>query len=86
VTSTSRPFSFGSGNRFNLHYFGQDEPFLIKPIDFKLTKANGRVYNIPGDGAARQKIALENFQTLYPAAQSRATRAAGRVSPMSISL
>lgn len=66
VASSGRPFSFGAGNRFNLHYFGQDEPLMIKPTEFKLTKANGQVYMLPGTSADRQNVQLQNFQTLYP--------------------
>jgi len=66
IASSGRPYAYGAGNRFNLHYFGQDEPFLIKPTEHTLTKQDGRVFMLPGNSAARQAIALNNFQTLYP--------------------
>jgi hypothetical protein len=72
VGASGRPWNF-TGNRFNHHYAGRDQPHVTIPVPFELTKQPGLpgsnipvVYLIPGTSADRTRIGRENFKNSHP--------------------
>ncbi len=66
IATSGRPFNYTASNRFNFHWFGRDQPRLIKPIDYELTKQSGRVFMIPGSFDDRIAITQNNFANSVP--------------------
>ncbi len=65
VAATGRPWDFTSIGRYNRHYVGRDQPQLVAPVPFELTKSAAGVFIIPGTAADRAKIAAQDFQNSY---------------------
>src|SRR5439155_1936023 len=66
VAASGRPWNFTSISRYNRHFVGRDEPNMITPVPFQLTRKEGRVFIIPGNAVERAAIATGNFENSYP--------------------
>jgi hypothetical protein len=66
VVASGRPWNFTASDRFNRHFAGRDQPMVIAPIPFELTKQGGSVFMIPGTTADRASIAKLDFANSYP--------------------
>ncbi len=66
IAASGKPWSFTAANRFDRHFVGSDQPLVIAPIPYELTKQNGRVFLIAGSATDRANIAANNFANSYP--------------------
>ncbi|HET9130507.1 MAG TPA: hypothetical protein VFO86_06145, partial [Terriglobia bacterium] len=70
VVASGQPWNMTASNRFNRHFAGRDQPALIAPIQFEVTKQGSgsipTVFMIPGTAADRLNIAKSDFANSYP--------------------
>jgi hypothetical protein len=77
VAASGRPWNF-TDNRFNHHVAGRDQPVMVAPLPFELTKQPGRlVFMIPGSAADRTRMSKENFKNSHPGAPVARNQARG---------